>query len=826
MIKNTLLLLSAILALSGCSTPMPLAYQISTESYRGNHRSAVEQFSQEIGEFEHWADYEPKEWEQHWGHMIYLCNSYQMLRDFSKAQQCVLLWKEEMLKQLGDSQEDQENKKWILVNYNLVNSAASLELANYQEAYRSYKLARAYSSLNENNCTMPLEKGIGIEDMARMYANGAVAAVQLGYRDEAAAIAEEIDCITWSSIVVNEAAKDVKVKNASKARIYLALGDYSKAQEAMLFSQSLGDTFFRSMDALTTLGFSELLGEGKKTANPFNFDETYMLAKIAQGRGQLKDAENIYLSLLYTAEQSDTPIVQIYNNLIFDPEQATNHSPALLNRQGIYYQLLYALGVIAEQLGRPSEALNYYKQSVEVIEEQRSTINTEASKIGFIGNKEAVYQDLVSLLIKQGKLEQAFIYAERSKARALIDTLASKQDFSPKNVDERPPMLLAQLNKIDSDLKTADYSEASGRSRSADRGLLRKTQQQLQTAQPELASLVTVSAPEVAELQQRLAGDETLIEFYGSGTQLFAFLLSRSGIKAAVLNGEDLAAAVSALRDDLQKNDSNAYQHNANLLYQRLFKPLKDELHTEKLIIVPHGPLHYLPFNALYNGSDFLIDQYDISILPSASVMAFLNKRTTATQPLLVLGNPELGDAKLALPGAEQEAKAIASQQPGATLLLGADATETQIKQHGALFKVLHFASHGIFNPQTPLSSGLLLAKDKSNDGILTVRELYELNLNADLVTLSACETGLGKIANGDDVVGFTRGFLYAGTNSIISSLWKVDDQATSQLMQHFYANLVNSSDKRLALKKAQLAVKADYNRHPYYWAAFQLTGR
>ncbi|WP_083938571.1 CHAT domain-containing protein [Psychromonas ossibalaenae] len=823
MMKKRLLLISVTFALSACSLTPTL--EVSEKAYLGKHREAVDQFTQEIGEFQYWAEYRTKYSHNYWGDLSLLCNSYLMLQNFSQAKECLSHWKIEMLKQVGDAKEGEEVKKWVLADYNRLNSTIYLELGNYPEAYRTYKLAREYSaSPKVDNCAVPLR--IGIEGFSRMDANGAVAAVQLGYRDQAIAIAEGIDCLKPSSIFLNESAKDIKVKNASKARIYLALGDYNKAKQAMLFSQGLYDTFARSMDAVTTLGLSELIGAGEERANPFNFDETYMLAKIAQGSGQLEEAEKVYLSLLYTAEQSDTPIVQVYNNLIFDPKKETNHSPALLNRQGIYYQLLYDLGVIAEQLGRPGEALDFYQQSVEVIEQQRATINTEASKIGFIGNKEAVYQDLVSLLIKQGKLEQAFIYAERSKARALIDTLASKQDFSPKNVDERPPMLLAQLNKIDSDLKTADYSEASGRSRSADRGLLRKTQQQLQTTQPELASLVTVSAPEVTELQQRLAGDETLIEFYGSGTQLFAFLLSRSGIKAATLNGEDLAAAVSVLRDDLQKNDSNAYQHNANLLYQRLFKPLKGDLHTEKLIIVPHGPLHYLPFTALYNGSDFLIDQYDISILPSASVMAFINKEVTAPHPLLILGNPELGDPKLALPGAEQEAKTIASQQRGASLLLGSDATETQVKQNGVLFKTLHFASHGIFDPEQPLSSGLLLAKDQSNDGMLTVRELYELNLNADLITLSACETGLGKISNGDDVVGFTRGFLYAGTNSIISSLWKVDDQATSQLMQHFYAKLANSSDKRLALKQAQLAVKTDYNRHPYYWAAFQLTGR
>lgn len=823
MIKKTLLLLTATLIISGCS--LSPAVKISNESYQGNHRAAVKQFSQEIGEFEHWADHEPKAWKQHWGYMIYLCNSYQMIHDFSMAQQCAIRWKDEMLKQITATEEDQEVKKWVLAEYNRLNTAIFLELGHYSEAYRSYKLARKYSlSSEQDSCAVPYK--IGIEKRANLDANGAIAAIQLGYRDKAAEIAEGIDCLKISSIFLSESAKDVKVKNASKARVYLALGDYDKAQQALVFSQGLYDTFSRTMDAAITLGLSELLGAGKEKANPFSFDETYMLAKISMGSGKFEEAEKIYLSLLYTAEQSDTPIVQMYNDLIFDPEKATNHSPVLLNRQGIYYQLLYDLGVIAEQFGRPAEALNYYRQSVEVIEAQRASINTEASKIGFIGNKEAVYQDLVALLVKQDKQEQAFIYAERSKARALIDTLASKQDFVPKTLDQQSPMLLAQLNKIDSTLLTADYSQTAKRTRSTDRGLLRKTQKQLRQAQPELASLVTVSAPQVAQLQRRLAADETLIEFYGNDKQLFAFLLSRSGIKVATLNGKGLADAVSALRSDLQKTDSNAYQHNASLLFQRLFKPLQKDLHTKKLLIVAHGPLHYLPFNALYNGRDFLIDQYDISILPSASVMAFLDKRVTVAKPLLILGNPELNDPQLALPGAEQEAKAIASQQPGSSLLLRSAATETQVKQNGAQFKYLHFASHGIFDADAPLSSGLLLAKDKDNDGMLTVRELYELNLNADLVTLSACETGLGKIANGDDVVGFTRGFLYAGTNSIISSLWKVDDQATSQLMQNFYANLADSSDKRQALKKAQLAVKKHYNRHPYYWAAFQLTGR
>jgi len=157
-------------------------------------------------------------------------------------------------------------------------------------------------------------------------------------------------------------------------------------------------------------------------------------------------------------------------------------------------------------------------------------------------------------------------------------------------------------------------------------------------------------------------------------------------------------------------------------------------------------------------------------------------------------------------------------------LLLRKQATETAIKRFGDQFRYIHFATHGTFDAEKPLSSGLLLSGDNENDGTLTVGELYDLRLPADLVTLSACETALGKVANGDDVVGFTRGFLYAGTSSIVSSLWKVDDQATSILMQQFYKSL-KENDKRSALRTAQLMVKDTYNSHPYFWAAFQITG-
>jgi CHAT domain-containing protein len=353
---------------------------------------------------------------------------------------------------------------------------------------------------------------------------------------------------------------------------------------------------------------------------------------------------------------------------------------------------------------------------------------------------------------------------------------------------------------------------------------------------------VTVQTPSVADLRNLLPTGETLVEYYGSGDSLFGFVLTRDTVFGRKLDHENLDRDIEAFRKSIAngprqiravtlkgngisgENDGN---HTAAgiRLYEKLIAPLLPQITTDKITVVPHGSLHYLPFAALHDGKGYLLDKYSIRVLPSASVMKFLKAdKEGRSGNMLVFGNPDLDDPNLDLPGAEEEARAITRKMQGSKLFTRRQATETAAKTAGGEFRFLHFATHGVFNADTPLASGLLLSKDAVNDGTLSVGELYELNMPADLVTLSACETALGKIANGDDVVGFTRGFLYAGANSIVSSLWKVDDMATSQLMRKFY-DYLKEVDKRSALRAAQLHVKNTYNAHPYYWAAFQLTG-
>ena len=463
------------------------------------------------------------------------------------------------------------------------------------------------------------------------------------------------------------------------------------------------------------------------------------------------------------------------------------------------------------------------KRAVDVIERQRSSIHTETAKIGFVGDKQAVYQELVSLLVEQGKAAEAFEYAERSKARALVDLLAGQKQLTADSEEGK------QLNAKVTQLARAERESlvlpdpkdkgAAGRTRGVVIGL----RKELAAKAPELASLVTVTGTSVKEIQALLAADEVLVEYFQCGKDWYAFLVTSKDIAVEKLSVPDMAARVTRFHRAVSDRTSADHQQHGRALYDRLMRPLTRRLKQKKLIIVPHGALHYVPFAALHDGSEYLIDRHSLRILPSASVLKFLKVRESGGGAL-VLGNPDLGNPQFDLKHAQNEAVAIAKALTTAKLLLRREATETFIKALGGQFRTIHFAAHGMFDANRPMNSALLLAPDATNDGQLRVAELYTLRLNADLVTLSGCETALGKVANGDDVVGFTRGLLYAGTSSIVSSLWKVDDRATRDLMVAFYNGLLKM-DKPEALRQAQLAVRKGHP-HPYYWAAFVLTGR
>ncbi len=580
------------------------------------------------------------------------------------------------------------------------------------------------------------------------------------------------------------------------AKIHLALGDFKGAYAAFRSdSMGLGAVIMALGDVLGG-AIAGMAGESLFTYQ--EIPNTFMRIKTAFEVGEIKEAKEGYDKLLAI--------------------------PRVKDNGEIYWVILYDRGRIAAQENDPAAAVEYWKKAIDVIEQQRSTINTEASKIGFVGDKQAVYHRLIESLFATQKLADAFDYLERSKSRALVDMLAGKKDFASATLDdEKVRALLARAENAD---LAARVQVVGGPASSSQRSLtIAPAAREIEQVAPELASLVTVTSTPIAEIQARIPDDEALIEYYYDEKALYAFVLTRDGLQGAKLEVQGLEEDVRSLRDSIDDEKSDKWRVASQSLYARLIKPIEAITAKPRLLIVAHAALHYLPFAALHDGNAFLIDRASLRFLPSASVVKYLRTGKTAkTAGLLALGNPDLGDPKYDLRFAEEEALAVTQTVPLSRALVRKEATESALREFGSGFAYLHFATHGEFNAEAPLKSALLLAKDDKSDGLLTVGKLYSMRMDADLVTLSACETGLGKIASGDDVVGLTRGFLYAGASSIVASLWKVDDRGTAALMNRFYQNLKDGREKREALRQAQIDTRAVLP-HPFYWAAFQLTG-
>jgi CHAT domain-containing protein len=284
----------------------------------------------------------------------------------------------------------------------------------------------------------------------------------------------------------------------------------------------------------------------------------------------------------------------------------------------------------------------------------------------------------------------------------------------------------------------------------------------------------------------------------------------------------DVQAFRAAIADRAALPDVEA---RARTLYDTLVAKALPAVHGDRLLIVPHDVLHYLPFAALRDaGGHWLVERYTLTTLPSASVLKYLgDKGAAAGASTLAIGNPDIGPG-LELRFAEREARLVAADRgPGATVLVRGEATEARAKSLLGSAGVVHFATHGDLDENDPLASALLLAPGGGEDGRLEVREVLGLDMHARLVVLSACETGLGKLSRGDELVGLQRAFLYAGTPAVVTTLWKVDDRASYELVRVFYERLA-AADSAPALRQAQLEVMKTY-AHPFAWAAFVLTG-
>jgi CHAT domain-containing protein len=334
----------------------------------------------------------------------------------------------------------------------------------------------------------------------------------------------------------------------------------------------------------------------------------------------------------------------------------------------------------------------------------------------------------------------------------------------------------------------------------------------------------------VEEIRASLAPDTALVEYFSVQDRVLACVLTRETADfAAVTLQARVRKLLQMLRFQLSKfrldpqyveKFKNAMfesiQGHLHGLYQELVAPLRPLLGRKHVIFVPHGQLHHVPFHALYDGAAYLIDQFSVSYAPSASVYALCQRKEANREGCsLVMGiRDELA------PSIEEEARAVSALLPQSQLLLGTEATENVLHNLGPRCRSLHIATHGYFRQDNPMFSAIRLGTS-----YLSVYDIYQLKLPAEIVVLSGCATGLNVVSPGDELLGLARGFLQAGAQSLVLSLWDVQDASTRDFMVAFYRHLQTGASKARALQQAMKELR-NACPHPFYWAPFVLMGK
>lgn len=497
---------------------------------------------------------------------------------------------------------------------------------------------------------------------------------------------------------------------------------------------------------------------------------------------------------------------------------------------GLDYLVLMDRAEALRLSNRRDEAVTDLRAAVAIISDLRANVTSDQSKIAFMDSVQAAFHSLADLLFDLRRVEEALEVAEASRARAFADLLLQRQVHGRAPVPPSFAALRTAVAKAGDRPASSDTTNADPVNAALDR---------IRSERPQLANAVTAESPRVADIRQlasRLGA--TILEYLVTERRVTAWVVTPSGVvHGAILPASPreiakLADVRTQIEGTYRLADSADTHGALKALHRSLIEPLAKWLPASparRIIIVPHGPLALVPFAALENSQGApLIERHTLSYVPSLSVSSLLARdgRSDADAALIVADPPPPAGARLPrLPASVQEGRRIATHLTGLkpTLLSGPAATETAVKERSRSARVLHFATHGLVSETAPLTSSLVLAPGEGDDGFLRVDEVLWLDLNADLVVLSGCSTGAGKLS-GDGILGLSRAFLFAGTPSLVVTQWDIADDPTMVLMDRFYAELQKGADKAQALRRAQLATRAKYP-HPAYWASFVLIG-
>ena len=505
-----------------------------------------------------------------------------------------------------------------------------------------------------------------------------------------------------------------------------------------------------------------------------------------------------------------------------------------IDARNIQTDLCRQLADVFRSLGRVDEARTFYEIAIEGTERTFGDLSIESLQEAFFPRVRELYIEYFRLLMEMGETDETLWVAERCRARTYVEQVGR------------------------ADIGLLDLLPETG-------------------IRSGVISAVQVER-DAREAIDNLPTNTAAIEYFVTDEKTFVWVL-RDGtiygprqidVAKAALQRQVVAfrTSIEAASQGMSSRPDDELLAMARELHQLLIAPIAEWLDgIEHIVIVPSGPLYYLPFSALVDcpecegidflGGEYLIERYSITYTPSLSTLHFIQQRDGEGQGqlnLLAFADPASGDASMPrLPEAQEEAQAIALLFNESEVFVDTEATEDVLRQSVTNAGHLLLSTHGWFDAGNPMYSYLMLTPTATSDGRLHTYEVFELPLNADLVTLSACETllpalnvardterlarglaedaavilsneQLDELTTGDDVVGLTRAFLYAGSSSVLSTLWRVVSETTEQLMVAFYGYMEAGLNKAGALRQAQLDVMASYP-HPRYWAAFELIG-
>lgn len=685
---------------------------------------------------------------------------------------------------------------------------------------------RRYVSLN-----MPHETAVAELELADAY-------LELNLAPEASEIYTRIAPVFGRLGLQAEQARTL----AHNGKAYLLLGQTEQAQRVLAEARKLyiseGNEVGEAVVTLTEAQLHHLDANYEAVVAATGHAEVpllrsgtwgrYLMVRWLQGEavrslGQAATAKDILRTTLQQAEQQMTP--------------------------QIAQRCHTSLGLLAAAAGNPIEAEASFKRAVALIEELRAPLPAEEFRTAFIADKLTAYNELVRLCLndsQQKRTAEALGYVERARSRALLDMLggvfkARLDAGDPFEADllSRLEVLREELNWYYSQInRPADDTFSRGTRtmatlheavRERETAVLQITRQLQQLGK---SSLIQVEPLDIEFLQSKLAEDSVLVEYFSLDGELFAFVVTNECVEVVLHLGSeaDVQAALNQLRFQLNAMRYGSARLGKHLdqlagrtryylgvLYDLLLRPLASKLNNKRLVIVPHRALHYVPFHALYDGNSYVIEQQEVVYAPSASVLHHCFARPTRKwQRALIMGVPETN-----IPHVHEEVTSLAALFHESTSLLGEEANRFALTTQAPHANLIHLACHGQFRPDNPLFSALRLS-----DSWFTVRDTYHLDLQeCGLVVLSACETGVGALAPGDDLIGLARGFISAGAPSLIVSLWTVDDETTAQFMRTFYQRLLAGNNPAAALRFAQLEL-FKYQPHPFFWSPFVLLGR